>query len=498
MTAPHTAGATAAHPAYRAAVLAPLFAAARHHSAYYDRIDRAHLVALHDAGLLDDAAALLGAVATLDASLDLAARPDAGGVEDLFFLRENRLAEALGPDLAGRLHTGRSRNDIEATVFRMQLRARLAEATTQAIELAATVLAVATREAGTIILAYTHGQPAQPTTYGHYLCAYVEVLLRDLGRLARAMDDLDLCPLGAAAITTTGFPIDRERLASLLGFAAAQENAYGCIAAADQFAATYAALRLMLLNIGRLVQDLAFWTGFEVGQAIAPDGFVQMSSIMPQKRNPLAIEHLRTMASLAAGQCEAVVATLHNTPFADMVDAEGPTQAAGLAAFDMAARVLPLLAALLDGLRIDQARARANIDAACATMTELCDSLVRLEGLAFRQAHEVCAHLSRHLLAGGRGMAGLDEAAIDAAFAIVVGRAPAVATALLAAATQPEQSIAVRERLGGPGPSALGARLTRYAATLAGQRTALAARRSRWQAAEAALAAEVASRTVGR
>lgn len=384
-------GSTTAAPEYRAAVLAPLFASARHHGPWYRAIDLAQAIALLEADLLSppDAAALLTAIQGLDQDPVLAAQDDAGIFEDLFYLRESRLRAALGADLAGRLHTGRSRNDIEATVFRLQLRDRLAATMRQATSLAAHVLDIAEREAGTIILAYTHGQPAQPTTYGHYLAAYAEVLLRDLGRLAHALADLDLCPLGAAAITTTGFPLDRARLAALLGFGAPQENSYGCIAAADQYAAVYAALRLAFLNIGRLAQDLAFWTGFEVGQAVAADGFVQISSIMPQKRNPLAIEHLRTMASLGAGHCETVVFALHNTPFADMVDVEGPTQAAGLAAFDMAGRVVPLLAAFLETLRIDTARARANIARSCATMTEVSDSLVRLEGVAFRHAHEI-------------------------------------------------------------------------------------------------------------
>ncbi len=500
--APHAAahpapGTTAAAPEYRAAVLVPLFAAARHHGAWYRAIDLAHAVALHEAGLLagQDAAALLGAIQALDRDPALAAPQDAGAFEDLFYLRESRLRAALGPDLAGRLHTGRSRNDIEATVFRLQLRTRLAATMRDAAALAARVLAIAEREAATIILAYTHGQPAQPTTYGHYLAAYAEVLLRDLARLANAMADLDLCPLGAAAITTTGFPIDRARLAALLGFRAPQENSYGCIAAADQYAAVHAALRLAFLNIGRLAQDLAFWTGFEVGQAVAPDGFVQISSIMPQKRNPLAIEHLRTMASLGAGHCETVVATLHNTPFADMVDVEGPTQAAGLAAFDMAGRVLPLLAAFLDGLRIDTARAQTNIARSCATMTELADTLVRQEGTSFRSAHEICAQLSRTLLDSVRGMDGLRCEDIAAAFRAVLGRTPRTPLVELLAAAAPAHSIAVRSRLGGPAPAALAASLARYRASLAGIERGLDHDAQRWAAAQAALAASVASRS---
>jgi argininosuccinate lyase len=492
-------GTTAAAPEYRAAVLVPLFAAARHHGAWYRAIDLAQAVALHEAALLSDAdaAALLGAIRALHHDPALAAPADAGAFEDLFYLRESRLRAALGPDLAGRLHTGRSRNDIEATIFRLQLRTRLACTMREAAALAARVLAIAEREAGTVILAYTHGQPAQPTTYGHYLAAYAEVLLRDLGRLAHALSDLDLCPLGAAAITTTGFPLDRARLAALLGFRAPQENSYGCIAAADQYAAVYTALRLAFLNIGRLAQDLAFWTGFEVGQAIAPDGFVQISSIMPQKRNPLAIEHLRTMASLGAGHCETVVATLHNTPFADMVDVEGPTQAAGLAAFDMAGRVLPLLSAFLGALRIDTARARANIARSCATMTEVSDSLVRLEGISFRQAHEVCALLSRALLGAGRGMDGLRGEDIAHAFRSVLGRAPRAGLAELAAAATPEHSIAVRGRQGGPAPAALAASLAGYAAALARIGQGLDATAQRWAVSCVALEAAVASRIEG-
>ncbi len=132
---------------------------------------------------------------------------------------------------------------------------------------------------------------------------------------------------------------------------------------------------------------------------------MQISSIMPQKRNPRPVEHLRTMASLGGGQT--VIATLHNTPFADIVDAEGPTQAAGHAAFDMAARVLPLLSAFLEGLTIDTARVRANTDASCAAMTEVAARLERPEGLSFREAHEIGARLARRLVDDGRGMTGL-------------------------------------------------------------------------------------------
>jgi argininosuccinate lyase len=485
-------GLAGAAPAYRDAVLRPLFAAQKHHNDLYRRIDRAHAVMLAEQAILPraEAIALLAGLDTIEATLDLAARDDAGGFEDLFFLREDALRRVVGGDLAGRLHTGRSRNDMEATIFRLQLKARMTRLMDLLSSLVGTVLRLARQHATTPILAYTHGQPAQPTTYGHYLAAFAEALLRDLARLGHAQRDLDACPMGAAAITTTGFPISRERVAELLGFASVQVNSYGCIAAADQLAAAYSALRILFLNIGRLTQDLAFWTSFEVGQARAPDGFVQISSIMPQKRNPLAIEHLRSMASLGFGHCGTVLGALHNTPFADMVDAEGPTQSAGLAGFDMADRVLPLLDALLDGLTIDADRVCANTDASCATMTELSDSLVRLEGIPFREAHDIGTALARRLVGTGRGMAALEGATVAEVFTAVVGRAPRLDLSALAELATPRHSIAVRDRTGGPGPQAMAQALATLEAMLAQGFAAQAAAAAREQ--EATLLVEAA------
>ena len=151
--------------------------------------------------------------------------------------------------------------------------------------------------------------------------------------------------MGAAAITTSGFGLDRARMAELLGFADVQENSYGCIAAADYATGVYAALKLVFIHAGRFVQDLNTWTGFEIGHLRVPDAFVQVSSIMPQKRNPVPVEHLRLMASLGAARCEAVLTAVHNTPFTDMNDSEGEVQIAGYDAFDTAHRLMALLPA---------------------------------------------------------------------------------------------------------------------------------------------------------
>lgn len=453
-------------PAYRAAVLQPGFAHIR--LDYMQRVDRAHAVMLAETGLLrrQAASAILAALAVIDCDIAAAGRKDAGRHEDLFFLREHLLIEAVGPDIGGSLHLARSRNDLEATIFRLGVKECLRETLRQFQDLIGAMLSLAERERDTLIVAYTHGQPAQPSTLGHYLAAMVEIQLRHMRRMLAAYGDVDLCPLGAAAITATGFAVDRDRVADLLGFRGVQENAYGCIAGVDYLTATFAALKLALLDLGRFCQDLAFWCGFEVGQLRAPDGFVQVSSIMPQKRNPLAIEHARTLASIAAGQCQAVIDTVHNTPFADMVDAETPTQQAGQVAFETVGRVAGLLSAFVAGLTVNAENVRRNIDASCITMTELADSLVRREGVPFRTAHHVTSQLARVMIDRRIGMAELSIDLIAPIFEQHAGGRPTMTDDELRHLVSPENFVAVRTTFGGPAAATLRTSLERYRSRL--------------------------------
>ena len=456
-------------PAYARTVLAPLFEGyQRHFAEHLIAVHHAHGIMLRERGWLtsEQASALFVAIADAVAANAGKTLAYTGEHEDYFFWLESELAARLGRDLAGRLHTGRSRNDIDHTILRMVMRERLLGLLAQLHVLIATLIRRAGKNTDTLVVAYTHGQPAQPTTFAHYLGAFIETLLRDADRLLHAYDTADRCPLGAAAITTSGFRLDRARTAELLGFGAVQENAYGCIAGVDHIAETFGALKTMLLGIGRFVQDLNAWSSFEVGHLHVPDAFVQISSIMPQKRNPVPIEHLRLQCSLAVGRADAILLALHNTPFTDMNDSEGPAHEAGYEAFDTACRVLDLLEALMAAVRIDEARARAHIDQACVTITELADSLVRREGISFRQAHEIAAYLARAMIASGTTLADLPMAHFTAAFDEAIGRAPAMTEATFREVCTPEHFIAVRDMFGGP---------ARMAESLDGYRAALLA-----------------------
>ncbi len=476
-------------PEYKDTVLAPLFEGfKRHHRDHLMAIHHAHGVMLAERGLLkpDELRAILAALHDATATLDPATLTYTGEHEDYFFWLESQLRARLGPDLAGRLHTGRSRNDIDHTIFKMSLRTRLLALIARLETLLATLLARATEGAATLVVAYTHGQPAQPTTFGHYLGALIEMLLRDATRLLNAILTVDRCSMGAAAITTSGFGLDRARVADLLGFAAVQENAYGCIAAVDYLAEPYAALKLLCLGLGRFVQDLNIWTGFETAHLQVPDAFVQISSIMPQKRNPVPVEHLRLLLSLAAGRADAILLTLHNTPFTDMNDAEGEVQSAGYEAFDTAERALVLLEAFMAAIQVDETKVRQHIAESCITITEVADSLVREEDISFRQAHEVASHLARRMIANRETLATLPITAFTAAFAEAIGRPPAMDEARFRTIGTPEYFVAVRTMTGGPAASAMAASLARYTADLA----AVSATRRAHEARVAAAAAE--------
>jgi argininosuccinate lyase len=359
-------------------------------------IHYAHTHMLAGCGLLtrEDEATLVAALRGLDRNRIAAAQFD-GTSEDLFFFIEGLLEEAAGRELAGKMHTARSRNDIAVTLYRMTARREILGMARALAELRTALLQFATDHVMTVMPAHTHTQPAQPTTLAHYLLAAIEFLARDFARLQAAFARVNLSPMGAAAITTSGFPIDRDRTARLLGFDGLAENSYGAIASIDYITETAAAVAVAMVNIGKFVQDLLLWSTREFGYLRLSDAFVQTSSIMPQKRNPVALEHVRILASRALGEAQAVLTCAHNTPFGDVNDSEDDLQPLVFTMFADARRALRLLAGALAAAQVDTAlmadRARRDF----LTVTELADTLVRREGLSFREAHALVAEAVR-------------------------------------------------------------------------------------------------------
>lgn len=380
-------------PLYVETVLAPNFQDAQRH--FLDallEIHYAHTRMLARQGILtaDEERMLLAALDKLERKQIAAAVYD-GSHEDLFFYIERLLEQICGP-LAGKMHTARSRNDIAITLYRMTLRREVLDLAAVIAEVRRAVLKLAGFHVDTVMPAHTHTQPAQPTTLAHYLLAASEFMARDVARLKQAYGRVNLSPMGACAITTTGFPIDRDFTAELLGFDGLAENSYGAIASIDYLTESAAAVAVAMVNAGKLVQDLLLWSTREFRFVRLTDAYVQSSSIMPQKRNPVALEHARILASRALGEAQAVLTCAHNTPFGDINDSEDDLQPLVFTTFTDASRSLRLLAGLLRTAEVDRARLAKRAGADFMTVTELADTLVREAGLSFREAHSLVAH----------------------------------------------------------------------------------------------------------
>jgi argininosuccinate lyase len=455
---------------YSEAVLAPdLEVYKEYFSESLHEINIAHCIMLSEQGLLNasETKSILQGLTSINSEKPYMDVEFDGTFEDLFFLVERELGYRIGSEIAGKLHTGRSRNDMEHTMFRLQLRDRLTNLLKQYVSLLRQLIDRAERGVDEIVLLYTHGQPAQPSTLAHYLSAAIEFILNDIDRIKFAHNLVNMSPMGAAAITTSGFSLNRNRVAHLLGFPKIVENSYGAIANVDYITGSYSAIKLGCLHLGRFVQDLVTWTGFEVSQIKVPDGFVQISSIMPQKRNPVPLEHLRLKFSLAGGGADQIVNTMHNTPFADMNDSERETQATGFAVFDRLNKALPLLAGFVDSIEIDTASVSKRINQSMATITELADHLARTEGISFRLAHSVAHKLAYQALSLESSLDQLDFNVFVESFEEVVGVKPITNEKNFRKVCSPEHFISVRKIPGGPARATIKKSLKVYVKRLA-------------------------------
>lgn len=431
------------------------------HAAHTLMLCRQRIIPRRDARVCLDALDNLDRVTLAEATRD-------GCCEDLFFHIEQCLEEQCGAEIAGKMHTARSRNDIDITMYRMVIRRELLIIIEAALGAAQVLLDWANDHVNTIMPAYTHTQPAQPTTVAHYLLAACEFLERDVQRLRALFERVNKSPLGACAITTTGFPIDRAYTAGLLGFEGLAFNSYGAIAAVDYVTEAAGVVAVLMINLGKLVQDMLIWCSEEFGFLRLSDAYVQVSSIMPQKRNPVALEHTRILASKALGQAQAVLTCAHNTPFGDIVDSEDDLQPLVLSMLADGLRALRLFAGILAAAEIDKQRLRRRVSDRPLTVTELADTLVRKEGMSFRQAHQLVS-LAVQEVADAYTHRDLVSALKRLAPATIQRRLGITAQECMKA-LDPAHFVSVRTVDGGPAPS-------QAQAAIAGARAATASNR---------------------
>ncbi len=354
---------------------------------------RAHAAMLGAAGILSaaDAAAIDAGLAGIAAEIEAGHFNWSDALEDIHTNIEVRLTDKIG-DAARRLHTARSRNDQVATDFRLWVRDAIDSVRAQIQDLMLALAARAAEHAATVMPGFTHLQTAQPVTFGHHLLAYVEMLARDAGRLTDCRARLNECPLGAAALAGTSFPIDRHMTAAALGFDRPTANSLDSVSDRD-FALEYlSALAILAMHLSRFGEEIIIWCSAPYRLISLSDAFTTGSSIMPQKRNPDAAELTRAKTGRIFGALLGLLTVMKGLPMAyakDMQEDKEPV-------FDATEAITLCLAAtagMVRDLQADTARMATLAGSGFATATDLADWLVRVLNMPFRDAHHVTGRI---------------------------------------------------------------------------------------------------------
>jgi argininosuccinate lyase len=419
----------------------------------------AHAAMLARIGLLtaEDEGAIAAGLEAIGAEIEAGRFAFATALEDIHMNIEARLTERIG-EAGKRLHTARSRNDQVATDFRLWVRDAIDGLHGQTTDLMRALADRAAEYAADPMPGFTHLQTAQPVTFGHHMLAYVEMLARDRGRLADARARLNECPLGAAALAGTSFPIDREMTAQALGFDRPMANSLDAVSDRDFALEFLAAAAIAAMHLSRLAEEIVIWSSAPFAFVRLSDAYTTGSSIMPQKRNPDAAELVRAKTGRVVGALVGLLTVMKGLPLAYAKD----TQEDKEPVFDAAETWTLSLAAMtgmVRDLRADTARMAAFAGSGFATATDLADWLVRALKMPFREAHHVTGRLVA--LAEGRGvdLAGLSLAEMQG----VEPRITADVFGVLTVAA----SVASRTSYGGTAPANVAAQAARWRAALA-------------------------------
>ncbi|HEY7689730.1 MAG TPA: argininosuccinate lyase [Dongiaceae bacterium] len=406
---------------------------------------KAHAAMLVRQGILSetDGAAIARGLDQVQREIEAGKLAFKTALEDIHMNVEARLKEIIG-EPAGRLHTGRSRNDQVATDFRLWVRDAIDGLDGQLSALLDALLDRAEEHAATVMPGFTHLQPAQPVTFGHHLMAYVAMFQRDRGRLRDARRRMNECPLGAAALAGTSFPIDREATARGLGFERPTENSIDSVSDRDFALEFLGAGAILATHLSRLAEEIVLWMSDGFRFIALSDAFTTGSSIMPQKKNPDAAEIIRGKAGRIIGALSALLIVMKGLPLSygkDMQEDKEPT----FDAADNLALCVAAMTGMIRDLKADSSRMKAAASAGYSTATDLADWLVRNLKLPFREAHHATGAIVRAAEQKGCELKDLPLAAMQAI-------EPRI-TAEILGVLSVDHSVASRTSYGGTAPA---------------------------------------------
>jgi argininosuccinate lyase len=370
--------------------------------------------------------------------------------EDVHAGIEALLIEGIGPENGGRMHMGRSRNDEVATCIRIKLREEILKQMAALIRVREVLVAIAEQHTTTAMPGFTHLQHAQPTALAHHLLAYEQAFSRDFDRLSGAYTRVNRSPLGAAAFASTGYPINREYAAALLGFDGLVANTMDAVATRDFALETLADLAILMTTVSRLCEEMVIWSTSFVKFVDLDDAFCSTSSIMPQKKNPDTAEIMRAKAGSVYGSLSGALMTVKGLPMSYNRDLQEMTPHLWRGVRDTK-ECLRLLAEMLSSASFNAERMGWEAGQGFSTATELADSLVRGYDLPFRTAHNI---VGRAVQKGSLTLASLEEAAQELGTGISLA-GKGLTQEKIDEALDVKYSLAIRKATGGPSPLAL-------------------------------------------
>lgn len=409
------------------------------------RINQAHVVMMVEHGIVqqDIASRLLRAL------LQTNVGKTSSKAEDVHMLIEEQVTKLTGADIGGNLHIGKSRNDQVATAIRMTLRDELISLIFTLIGLQESVLETAEQHTLTIIPGYTHTQPAQPITFAHYLISFFDAFDRDSQRLKETYVRVNKSPMGAAALATTSFPINRVRVAKLLGFQGLLENSLDAVSSRDFILETQMHLSLLVSNLSRLTEDMILWSSVNFDTIELPDSFASTSSIMPQKKNPDVLEVIRARTSDVLGNLTATLVTLKGLPSGYNMDFQEITPKLWNS-IERISESLSMLRALLPLLRVKDASEK--LLKGYATATEIANVLTRKYGVAFRTAHKAVGLLVQEMIKRQLTFSDSIVGLLESTLTKEMGKRLRIKESDILSAVNPSNFVARHDVEGGPAP----------------------------------------------
>ena len=417
-------------------------------------VNEAHVVMLCEQGILpgEDASIILKTIEGLDYE-GYQNTEYSGEFEDMYFQQEAEIIKKSN-GVGASMHVARSRNDMCMTWSHLGVRDYLLSAVTHLIALQNTVRLFAGEYKDTLYVIHTHTQHAQPGIFGHYFLGFLDVIDRCIKRFKYAYEQTNVSPMGAAAVTTTAFPISRERVCELLGFDALIENSFDCIGNSDYYFTAASAVSLCALDLGRTVTDMVLWATEEEKMIILSDGYSSTSSIMPQKRNPIALEHLRSSLSVTKGLADAVLTGFLKSPYGDIADYEDIDDTLYDACVHLE-RNVDVLNAVIATMDVNKELLEKRAFESFSVVTEIADEMYRSYQIPFRKAHGFVSFMVRKARSCDYNLKYMNRDFYAETWQEYFGEPFELDFTPMKECIDPRRFVTVREIIGGTGPKAM-------------------------------------------